>query len=206
MATKTYRPSTMFKRVKQMKICHLCLQECISVTDLKNHIDTDHDMKHPSLQYEPYDCNMSDIDLHMIMATKTISSVAATRFERLTQMRICHLCLQECLSITDLQNHIATDHDMKHPSLQYEPYDYDEDEKYLHVIMASETISNVGTTRFEPRSQMKVCHLCMQECISTMDLQNHIDTDHNMNHPTVNSQRLYQVLPNPMDIDPFYPF
>jgi len=53
------------------------------------------------------------------MATKSISSVGAKSFENVTQMRICHLCLQECISITDLQNHISKDHEMKHPSLLY---------------------------------------------------------------------------------------
>ena len=55
------------------------------------------------------------------MATKAISSVGASGFDRVnvTQMRYCHLCLQECLSIADLQNHIAKDHELKHPSLIY---------------------------------------------------------------------------------------
>ena len=39
--------------------------------------------------------------------------------EQITQMRICHLCMEECVSLTDLQTHIAKDHDMKHPSLLY---------------------------------------------------------------------------------------
>ena len=39
--------------------------------------------------------------------------------EQVTQMRICHICLEECVSLTDLQTHIAKDHDMKHPSSLY---------------------------------------------------------------------------------------
>ena len=52
------------------------------------------------------------------MATKAIG---ASGFDRanVTQMRYCHLCLQEYLSIAVLQNHIAKDHDLQHPSLKY---------------------------------------------------------------------------------------
>jgi len=39
--------------------------------------------------------------------------------EQVTQIRICHICMEECVSLTDLQTHIAKDHDMKHPSSLY---------------------------------------------------------------------------------------
>lgn len=47
--------------IANQKPCHMCLKEFTSMPDLHRHIETDHDMKHPTCR--TYQKIMGDVDV-----------------------------------------------------------------------------------------------------------------------------------------------
>ena len=57
------------------------------------------------------------------------------------------------------------------------------------------TVISVSEPNLEiPRDTIqRICHLCMEEFGTLKDLQNHIPTNHNLNHPTTYYSNSYSV-------------
>ena len=55
------------------------------------------------------------------------------------------------------------------------------------------TVTSVSEPNLEiPRDTIqRICHLCMEEFGTLKDLQNHIPTSHNLNHPTTYYRNCY---------------
>ena len=61
------------------------------------------------------------------------------------------------------------------------------------------TVTSVSEPNLEiPRNTIqRICHLCMEEFGTLEDLQNHIPTNHNLNHPTKYYSNSYSVSNSP---------
>ena len=63
------------------------------------------------------------------------------------------------------------------------------------LIMAAEVLTqNFNNLSIEITTGNKTCHMCMKDFISTFELQNHIQTDHELRHPTkISYEKLMSV-------------
>ena len=63
------------------------------------------------------------------------------------------------------------------------------------LTMAAEVLTqNFNNLSIEITTGNKTCHMCMKDFISTFELQNHIQTDHELRHPTkISYEKLMSV-------------
>merc|ERR1712241_1246672 len=81
------------------------------------------------------------------------------------------------------------------------------------LTMAAEVLTqNFNNLSIEITTGNKTCHMCMKDFISTFELQNHIQTDHELRHPTkISYEKLMSVkflkeknLKNPSPFETFH--
>jgi len=181
----------------QIRVCHLCMEECGTLKDLQIHLLTEHDMRHPTMN-SPKVLNTDSLlqDMNSLqIRTNAVISVSVPNLPKV--QRICHLCLEEYGTLKDLQNHISTAHNLSHPTTYYSnsTSGYSTSWQKSTLLNTDSLLQDMNSSQIRtntvisasvlnlPKVQ-RICHLCLEEYGTLKDLQNHISTAHNLSHPT----------------------
>jgi len=120
----------------QIRVCHLCMEECGTLKDLQIHLLTVHDMRHPTMNTPKVlntDSLLQDMNSLQIRTNTVISASVPNLVLPKVLPRICHLCMEEFGTLKDLQNHISTDHNLGHPTSYYSESGYSTSWKFEHL-------------------------------------------------------------------------